>query len=150
MKKSQMRGTQITTLIGTGTAVVGDVRFAGGLHLEGRVEGNVEATDDQARLDISEQGRVSGEIHVGTVIVNGIVEGDIYADNRLVLGTRAHIDGNVYYNVLEMAAGAEVNGKLIHRPAKERLALEHQQTGGAAKPETEDKTVTGIAADAKQ
>lgn len=150
MKKAQIRGTQITTLIGTGTTVVGDVRFAGGLHLEGSVEGNVEATDDEARLDISEEGRVTGEIHVGTVIVNGNVEGDIYAGNRLVLGTQAHIDGNVYYNVLEMAAGAEVNGKLIHRQAKERLALEHQQGDASAKSEREDKNETGIAADAKQ
>ena len=150
MKNAHKRGTQITTLIGMGTTVVGDVRFAGGLHLEGRIEGNVEATDKETRLDISDEGRVTGEIHVGTVIVNGTVEGDIYADNRLVLGTRAHIDGNVYYNVLEMAAGAAVNGKLIHRPANERLALEHQQPGAAAGPETGDAAVTGIAADAKQ
>ncbi len=149
MKKAQMRGTQITTLIGTGTTVVGDVRFAGGLHLEGRVEGNVEAADGEARLDISEEGRVMGEIHVGTVIVNGAVEGDIHADKRLVLGTQAHIDGNVYYNVLEMAAGAAVNGKLIHRPPSERLALEHQQADAAGKAGAED-AATGIAADAKQ
>jgi cytoskeletal protein CcmA (bactofilin family) len=149
MKKAQMRGTQITTLVGTGTTVVGDVRFAGGLHLEGRVEGNIEATDGEARLDISEQGRVKGEIHVGTVIVNGAVEGDIYADRRLVLGTQAHIDGNVYYNVLEMAAGAAVNGKLIHRPAKERLALEHQQAGTGGKAGAHEAS-PGIAADAKQ
>ena len=150
MKKAQKRTTQITTLIGTGTTVVGDVRFAGGLHLEGRVEGNVESTDNETRLDISEEGRVKGEIHVGTVIVNGTVEGDIYADNRLVLGTQAHIDGNVYYNVLEMAAGAEVNGKLIHRPASERLALEHQQAESAGKPGAEDESATGIAAEAEQ
>ncbi|HYW76904.1 MAG TPA: polymer-forming cytoskeletal protein [Gammaproteobacteria bacterium] len=150
MKKAHNRSTQITTLIGTGTTVVGDVRFAGGLHLEGCVEGNVEATDNETRLDVSEEGRVKGEIHVGTVVVNGTIEGDIYADNRLVLGTQAHIDGNVYYNVLEMAAGAEVNGKLIHRPANERLALEHQQADTGHKPEAGGEAATGIAADAKQ
>ena len=136
--------------MGTGRAVVGKVRLAGGRHLEGRMDSNVEPTNNETRLDISEEGRVTGEIHVGTVIVNGTVEGDIYANNRLVFGMRAHIDGNVYYNVLEMAAGAAVNGKLIHRPAKERLALEHQQAGTAGSSETGETAVTGIAADAKQ
>lgn len=150
MKKSQMRGAQITTLIGSGTNVVGDVRFSGGLHLEGAVEGNVEAADDAARLDISEAGRVSGEIRVGTVVVNGTVEGDIYAGDRLILGIHAHIDGDVYYNVLEMAAGAAVNGKLIHRPQKGRLALEHHKDAAGGAEEDTAPDATGIAADAKQ
>lgn len=147
MKKPNAR---ITTLIGAGTTVVGNVRFSGGLHLEGRVEGNVEGADGDARMDVSEAGRVIGEIKVGTVVVNGAVEGDIHADQRLVLGTRAHIAGNVYYNVLEMAAGAAVNGKLIHRARKDRLALEHHKddTGEAADGDSSD--ATGIATDAEQ
>lgn len=146
MKRTRIRGAEITTLVGAGTTVMGNVRFGGGLHLEGRVEGNIEATDDEAHLDVSGGGHVVGEIHVGTVIVNGTVEGDIHSNVRLILGTQAHIDGNVYYNVLEMAAGAAVNGKLLYRPQSEPLALEHQK-------EHANKTqplAEGIAADAKQ
>lgn len=150
MKKTSARGTQITTLIGTGTTVVGDIRFIGGLHLEGRVEGNVEAADDQTRLDVSEGGHVVGEVRVGTVVVNGSVEGDIHADVRLVLGSRAHIDGNVYYEVLEMSAGAAVNGKLIHQPRSERLALEHQRDEAGKDTAGSPSGVTGIAAEGEQ
>lgn len=150
MKKSNMRGAQITTLVGSGTTVTGNVRFSGGLHLEGTVEGNVEAADGEARLDVSEDGHVAGEIHVGTVVVNGSVEGDIHAEQRLVLGTRARIDGNVYYDVLEMAAGAAVNGKLIHRPRNGRLALEHQKGAAGGTENTQESGATGIAADAEQ
>ena len=147
MKKASARGTQITTLIGTGTTVVGDIRFTGGLHLEGRIEGNVEAADEQTRLDVSEGGCVVGEVRVGTVVVNGSVEGDIHADVRLVLGPRAHIDGNVYYEVLEMSAGAAVNGKLIHQPRNERLALEHQREDAGKPTVGSEPRVSGIAAE---
>lgn len=147
MKKASARGAQITTLIGTGTTVVGDVRFTGGLHLEGRVEGNVEAADEQTRLDVSEGGYVVGEVRVGTVVVNGAVEGDIHADVRLVLGPRAHIDGNVYYKVLEMSAGAAVNGKLIHQPRSERLALEHQRDNVGKETAGSESGSSGIAAE---
>ena len=126
MRKASAKGGVIETLLGSGTTVIGDVEFGGGLHLEGRVEGNVKGRDSHSRLDISEEGCVSGEVRVATVAVNGTVEGDIHADQRLVLGEKAQIDGNVFYHVLEMAAGAKVNGKLVHRPHTEPLALEHR------------------------
>ena len=132
MRKANTRSAAIETLLGSGTTVTGDVEFTGGLHLEGRVEGNINGGDPQSRLDISEDGSVAGEIRVATVLVNGSVEGDIHAGERLILGVNARIDGNVFYHVLEMAAGAQVNGKLIHRPHSEPLALEHRSSGGDA------------------
>ena len=146
MKRTRIRGAEVNTLIGADTAVIGNIRFSGGLHLEGRVEGNIEAADSDARLDISEEGCVIGEIRVDTMIVNGTVEGDIYSGGPLVLGDRAHIDGTVYYNVLEMAAGATVNGKLVYRSQGEPLALEHQKAPVVAV----DSSPRGVAADAKQ
>lgn len=132
MWKANSHNAPIETLVGSGTTVQGDLLFAGGLHLEGRIEGNISGRDAQARLDISEAGSVAGEIRVGTVAVNGAVEGNIHAGERLILGAKARVDGNVYYHVLEMAAGAQVNGKLVHRPHAEPLALEHRGAEGNA------------------
>lgn len=146
MKRTRIRGVEVTTLMGAGTSVTGNVRFDGGLHLEGRVEGNIEAADNEARLDVSGEGCVVGEIHVGTVIVNGRVEGDVYSNVRLILGAQAHIDGNVYYNVLEMAAGAAVNGKLVYRPQSQPLALEHQK----AQAKSAGSSPKGIAENTEQ
>lgn len=150
MKKSRMRGAEVTTLLGGGTEVTGNVRFRGGLHVDGRIEGNVEASDNEARLDISDHGVIHGEIHVATVVINGTVEGDIHCAGRLVLGNRAQIDGNVYYNVLEMAAGAAVNGKLLYRPQKEPLALEHQDAASRGDGGEAGSPAAGIAAEGKQ
>ncbi|MDN5864837.1 MAG: polymer-forming cytoskeletal protein [Gammaproteobacteria bacterium] len=118
---------EIETLIGAETTLSGDVNFSNGLYLEGRIEGNVSGTDEEARLDIQEAGYVTGEVHVANVEVNGTIEGELHASGRLVLGPSAQIKGDVFYNVLEMAAGAQVNGKLVYRKNGEPLAIEHKK-----------------------
>ena len=49
-------------------------------------------------------------------MLNGIVRGDVVASQRVELGPTARVIGNVYYNLIEMAIGAEINGKLVHQP----------------------------------
>ena len=104
-----------TSLIASGTAITGNVRFSGALHLDGSIEGSVQAEpDSQAVFTLSEHGRVTGEIRVPHAVINGVVKGDIHAAERLELAAQARVEGNVHYTVLEMAAGAQVNGKMSH------------------------------------
>ena len=77
--------------------------------------GNVEALgQDPATLSISENGCVEGSVVVPNLILNGTVKGDVRVTERVELGPRARVIGNVQYRLIEMAIGAEVNGKLIH------------------------------------
>ena len=136
------------TLVGHNTKIVGDIHFEGGLHVDGLVEGNVNARDSGSRLSISERGQVQGEVHVPEVMLNGMVKGDVYATDRVELGAKARVEGNVYYNLIRMEAGAMVNGKLVHRPGKEPvLALNHerknQQQDEPAASQDEDGQTTG-------
>ncbi|PWK92390.1 bactofilin family protein [Fulvimonas soli] len=107
-----------TSLIAHGTVIVGDLRFSGMLHLDGRIEGAVLAQDEHAVLTVSERGHVQGEIRVPHAVINGSVHGDIHAGEKLELATQARVHGDVYYRTLEMAAGAQVNGRMSHQPAE--------------------------------
>lgn len=107
--------TVVRTLVGADTRVHGDVEFTGGFHVDGYVKGNVEAAKDpSAILSISEKGCVEGSVVVPHLLLNGTVKGDVRATERVELGPRARVIGNVQYKLIEMAIGAEVNGKLIH------------------------------------
>jgi cytoskeletal protein CcmA (bactofilin family) len=106
----------ITTLIAEGTTIRGDVEFAGGLHLDGFIEGAISAEGADAVLTLSDKGRVTGEIRTSNAVINGTVRGDIVVGERLELAASARIEGNVYYKVLEMAAGAQINGQMIYQP----------------------------------
>ena len=108
---------RIDTLVGKSAKVQGDVVFTGGLHLDGRVAGNVKADNDPtATLSVSETGSIEGSVEVANVMLNGAVKGDILASERVVLGAKARVQGNVHYGVIEMTLGAEIKGKLMPLP----------------------------------
>ncbi|MBL3557870.1 MULTISPECIES: bactofilin family protein [Marinobacter] len=104
------------TLVSSRTTVEGDVHFSGGLHVDGTIRGRVVAEEGgDAVLRVSEVGSVEGDIVAPHVIINGTVHGDVYASTHLELAEKASIHGNVYYNLIEMAMGASVNGSLVHQ-----------------------------------
>ena len=106
--------TRIDTLLGKAATLNGDLEFSGGLHLDGRVNGNVRSSAaDGGALSVSESGFIEGRVEVTNIVMNGTVNGDMCARERLVLGGKARVNGNVYYGVIEMAPGAVITGKLI-------------------------------------
>lgn len=103
------------TLVSRTTEIIGDIHFNGELIIEGRVKGNIYAEDDsQALIRVAEKGSVEGEICVPSAIVNGLVKGDVRTAIHLELAAKAVVVGNVYYNLIEMVMGSEVNGNLMH------------------------------------
>jgi len=106
----------IDTVVGAQTRLEGDISFTGGLHVDGIIKGNIVAeTGSQSILTVSEKGRIEGDVRVPNLVLNGAVEGDVYAGERVELASHARVTGNVFYDLLEMAMGAEVNGSLVHR-----------------------------------
>ena len=123
--RKQRRHSVVDTLVGSNTQVNGDLNFSGGCHIDGTVKGNVSAKPDgHSALSISEDGTVEGGVNVPYVVLNGIVRGDVVATQRVELGPTARVIGNVYYNLIEMAIGAEINGKLVHQPEGQVPLLE--------------------------
>ncbi|MGH8062721.1 MAG: bactofilin family protein [Pseudoxanthomonas sp.] len=112
-------GQAIDTLIGSQVTLHGDLVFSGGLYVEGRIHGKVIAEEGKpAVLTLAEQGRIEGEIQVPVVIINGELQGDVYASERIELVAKARVLGNVHYKVVEMRAGATLTGRLIHVDAE--------------------------------
>lgn len=103
------------TLISRSTEIVGDIHFSGELIIEGKVKGNIYAEDDSdALIRVAEKGFVEGEICVPSIIINGLVQGDVRSTKHIELAAKAVVVGNVYYHLIEMVMGSEVNGNLLH------------------------------------
>lgn len=135
--KKKIKSSKIDTLIGQGVEVSGDIIFQGGLHLDGKIVGNVSARDVDTGMNtvlvISDKGCIEGDVHVAFAIINGEVKGNVFATEKLELSSRARISGNVEYNLLEMASGAEINGKMLH-DSNEKKRLEHKAVDEPAEP----------------
>ena len=122
--------SSVDTLVGPNTRVNGDLQFSGRCHIDGNVKGNVSAdSESNSALSISEDGNVEGGVNVPFVELHGIVRGDVCASQRIELGPTARVIGNVYYNLIEMKVGAEINGKLVHQPEGKVPLLEQAKSG---------------------
>ena len=114
IKKRKPKTSRVDSLVGKKTRVLGEIRFSEGLHIDGLIKGNVVSDDDQpATLSVSDSGTIEGHVKVPNVIISGIVKGDVYSSEYVELSPTARIEGDVYYGLIEMAMGAEVNGKLV-------------------------------------
>jgi cytoskeletal protein CcmA (bactofilin family) len=106
--------SRLAGLLAHDTCVRGDVMFAGGLRIDGRVEGNVLGKpDDHGLLVLSEKGVIVGSVKVHDAVINGRVEGDLEVEHFLELQANARVTGNITYRTLKLDCGATVDGKLV-------------------------------------
>ncbi|WP_449467898.1 bactofilin family protein [Stenotrophomonas humi] len=105
----------VDALIGSQVEIRGDVVFSGGLYVDGRIIGKVVAAEgSEAMLTLAEHGHIEGEIRAAVVVLSGRMDGDVHATERVELTPSARVNGNVHYQVVEMNAGAQLNGRLVH------------------------------------
>ncbi len=114
--KSKRSGeVSVDALIGSQVEIRGDVVFSGGLYVDGRIIGKVMAADgSEAMLTLAEHGHIEGEIRAAVVVISGRMDGDVHATERVELTPSARVNGNIHYQVVEMNAGAQLNGRLVH------------------------------------
>ena len=134
--RKKLKVSNVETIIGQKTILHGDLLFSGGLHVDGAIKGNVIADDDaDAVLIVGEQGSIEGEVKAPHVLLNGAVTGDVHATVSAELSPRARVTGSVYYKVIEMAMGAEVNGNLVHLEEEKTPGLVKQELNTERKPD---------------
>jgi cytoskeletal protein CcmA (bactofilin family) len=124
-KTENKRQGQIDSLIGAGTQVDGNLRFTGGLRIDGEVKGNIEAVDgaSSSTLVLSEHGRIEGAVTVSHLILNGTIVGAVTVTDSLEMQSKAKIVGDVDYALIEMHQGAVIEGRLVHRGKSVELKL---------------------------
>jgi cytoskeletal protein CcmA (bactofilin family) len=109
-----MKSKQDITLVAADSEIEGSLHFSSQLFVKGKVTGNISAEEPGATLVVSPEGLVVGDIRVPNVVINGRLEGNVYADERLEVSAGAEVQGDLYYSVVEMHMGAQVQGRLIH------------------------------------
>ncbi len=107
----------IATTLGKETSFSGVLRFKDSLRIKGKFEGEIDA---MGRLIIDADAVVNArKIRATSVVIGGIVRGDIDAADRLELLPSAKVYGNVRTAKLRIADGVIFEGKceMIRDPA---------------------------------
>ena len=104
--KPASRTSSMPTVIAAGTVITGDLSGGADVQLDGVLHGNVQCT----QLTIGATGQLHGEAVVEDLVVLGEVHGEIRA-RKVRLGDTAKVYGDVDHEILEVEAGAEVEGR---------------------------------------
>ena len=103
----------IDTLINEDFVIKGDTTYVGGIRLDGKIIGNVNVLGgNNGTLIMGEGSEVKGDIIVHNAIIGGKVTGNIRALNYIEIHPKADISGDIEYKVLEVHAGAKIQGVL--------------------------------------
>ena len=135
-KSPKAKAGAADTLICKQTKISGDINFTGVLYVDGHVKGDIAAEEvENSLLTIGTNGYVEGQINVPHIMILGRVKGDVHALEHVELMADSRVEGNVYYKLIEMAMGAEVNGQMLHTVEKQKL-LGHHRSGDDKKDNT--------------
>lgn len=104
----EIKDGTMSGFVGGGTVLSGEAVFKGMLRVDGHLTGRINS--EKGTLIVSSGGRVDADIEVATAKINGVVNGDIIASERLELGRTAEVHGNVQTPVLVIEQGAIFEG----------------------------------------
>ncbi|MEW6062196.1 MAG: polymer-forming cytoskeletal protein [Bacteroidota bacterium] len=96
-------------LIGSGTIVEGKIRTQGNIRIDGKLTGEVNATEN---LAVGITGVVEGSISGRNITVGGKVRGNITAAEKLVMEGKAVVRGDVRASKLVVDEGAMFDGRI--------------------------------------
>ncbi|MCH8867151.1 MAG: polymer-forming cytoskeletal protein [Proteobacteria bacterium] len=108
--ESQPIRSKNVSVIGPTLVFKGELSADEDLVIEGSIEGTI--AHHKKNLTIGKQGRVTADIHATSVLVEGVLNGDITSDGLVSLAKGSTVTGNIYCTRLVMEDGAQFNGKV--------------------------------------
>ena len=102
-------GSDVNCRIGVETKVTGNVKASEDILINGEVSGDI---DVKAKVYIGKSGQIKGKIMAYDVIVEGKVEGNLNAENRIELMDSAYVTADMECKNLAVADGAFFEGKV--------------------------------------
>ena len=140
----EIKDGTMSGFVGGGTVLSGEAVFKGMLRIDGHLTGRISS--DKGTLIVSSGGRVDADIEVATAKINGVVNGDITASERLELGRTAQVQGNIQTPVLVIEQGAVFEGSCRMKTDKTTQKVERTEKAQVKDSPSRNSLPTPIAA----
>jgi cytoskeletal protein CcmA (bactofilin family) len=113
----EIKDGSLSGFVGSGTSVTGEATFKAMLRIDGLLSGRISSTT--GTLVVGAGGQVDANIEVAVATIQGIVNGDIVASQRVELGRAAKVNGNIQTPSLVIEQGATFEGscKMVQQKA---------------------------------
>jgi len=97
-----------TTVIGPDACITGEMHFEGSARILGTFEGRLTS---KGEVQVGEGATCRASIEAARIIIDGLVEGDVVATDRVQLSTHARLVGDLVAGALVVAEGASFSGR---------------------------------------
>ena len=102
-----LKENKLEVILGKDSFFKGDLESPGGVRIDGKFEGNIKSAGN---VEVGQTGNFNGIIKAGTVVIGGIVTGNIIADKRLEVLSTGKIYGDVKTQLFKLDEGAVFEG----------------------------------------
>ncbi len=126
---------RLSGFVGHGTTLTGETEFHAMLRVDGHLIGTV--TSQSGTLIIGTNGQVDANVLVAAAMINGTVNGDVIATEKLQLGRTARVLGNIQSPRLIVEEGAILEGSCSMLKARE---TQEEEAVAAEQPNYEEQT----------
>lgn len=110
---------RLSGFIGYGTILSGEAAFQAMLRIDGQFTGRISS--EGGTLIVGSTGQVDANVTVAAAVINGTVNGDIIAAEKLELGRTARVVGNIRTPRLVIEDGAILEGGCAMLKAREAV-----------------------------
>jgi cytoskeletal protein CcmA (bactofilin family) len=127
---------RLSGFVGHGTTLTGETEFQAMLRVDGHLIGTVSS--ESGTLIVGTNGVVDANVSVAAAMINGVVNGDVIAYEKVQLGRTAQVIGNIQSPRLVVEEGAVIEGKCSMMRAREdrERQIAEKETAKTASPET--------------
>lgn len=130
-------GSFINSIVGEGTAFRGDLKLNGLLRIDGDFSGSI-TTD--GKILIGKNGRAECTIKAGTVVVGGVIRGNISSNEKVIILSTGMVIGNISTPRLIVEEGVVLNGNCV---ISRSHTISETDGKGGAKVEEDPRLVRG-------
>jgi cytoskeletal protein CcmA (bactofilin family) len=106
-------GQEFPTILGPDANFKGELSFEKGMRLMGRFEGKITTP---GRLHIAKEAKMSADVEAGAIIVEGEVQGNLQANDRIEMKQSARYEGDLRASKLVVDEGAIFSGHVSVGP----------------------------------
>ena len=106
-------GQEFPTILGPDASFKGELSFEKGMRLMGRFEGKVSTP---GRIHIAKEAKMAADVEAGAIIVEGEVQGNLMANDRIELKQTARYEGDLRSSKLVVDEGAVFSGHVSVGP----------------------------------
>lgn len=119
-------------VIGESIRIEGDVRGDEDLLIEGEIEGQISLENHS--VTVGRSGRIKADIHGRNINVDGKVQGNLFADEQVIVRESGEVRGNITAPRVSLEDGSKFKGAIDMEPRPPKSGVADRMAAGGSRP----------------